>query len=76
MESAAVSGIRKLRAESSNCKRIPHEFEESTYICGIRLRLRNREQLAMFARCGTHNKTNMPTKITLQNLCVESTEIL
>ena len=66
MESAAVSGIHKLRAESSNCKRIPHEFEESTYICGISLCLRNQEQLAMLARCGIYNKTNMPTKITLK----------
>ena len=40
--------------------RIPLTF------CGIHQQLRNPEQLAMLACCGIRNKTNVPTKITLQ----------
>ena len=34
--------------------------------CGIHLQLRNLEELAIFASCGNRNKTNEPTKLTLQ----------
>ena len=40
--------------------RIPLTF------CGIHLQLRNPEQLAIFACCGIRNKTNVPSKVTLQ----------
>ena len=61
-----VSGIRKLSAESINCKRNPHIFAEPTYFCGIRLLLRNSEQLLMFACCGIRDKANVPKQFTLQ----------
>ena len=34
--------------------------------CGIQLQLRNPEQLGVFACCGIHSKTSMPTKFTLR----------
>ena len=40
------------------------QFAESTYICGFHLQLVN--QLATIACCGIRNKTNVPTKLTLQ----------
>ena len=52
-----VSGIPKLLADSANCKRNPHKIAESTYICGIRLHLRNPEQLPKFARCRAATKS-------------------
>ena len=55
------------------CLRIPLEFADSTYnlripltFCGISLQLRNPERLATFACCRFRNKTNVPTKFTLQ----------
>ena len=35
-------------------------------ICGIHLHLRNPEQLAIFTCCRIRNKTNVPTKFTVQ----------
>ena len=35
-------------------------LRDSPYIWEIRLLLRNPEQLPLFARCGLHNKTNVP----------------
>ena len=46
--------------------RNPLTFAESTYICGIRLQLRNPELLAKFSCCEIRDKTNVPTKFTLQ----------
>ena len=56
------------------------QFAESGYICGFRLqvlrvlvtfcgvhiKLRNPEQLAIFACCGILNKKNVPAKFTLR----------
>ena len=70
-----VSGIRKLLVESAFCLRIPLIFADSIYIlrtslkfCGTYLKLRNPEQLAVFACCGIRSKTNVPTNLTLQVL--------
>ena len=38
----------------------------NSLVCEIRLRFQNPEQLAIFAHCGFRDKTNVPTRFTLQ----------
>ena len=53
--------------ERGICLHLRHTFASaSAYICHIRLHLPNREHLAIFALCGVSDKTNAPTKLTLQ----------
>ena len=60
-ESAYICGFR------IQILRIPLIFVDSTYILRNPLiQSRNPEQLAIFACCGIRNKTNVPTKFTLQ----------
>ena len=76
--SYASSVINKMRNPLTICG-IYLQFAESAYICGfhlhllipltfcgIQLQLRTPEQLAILACCGFRNKTNVPTKFTLQ----------
>ena len=93
-----ASSVINKNAEYTYNLRNPLTFADSAYkfcgfhlnlriwltFCGIYLQLRNPEQLAIFACCGIRNKTNVPTKFTLQVyacgikeiLFVESTYIL
>ena len=66
---AALREVRIFLAESANGKQNSHKLVGNG---GIRLHLRNpltlcnSEQLPIFARCGIDDKTNVPTKFTLQ----------
>ena len=75
-----IRSVINKNAESTYNLRNPLTFADSAYkfcgfhlhlriplkFCGIHLQLRNPEQLAIFACCGIRNKTNVPTKFTLQ----------
>ena len=52
--------LSKIRINLRN----PHEIAESAYICGIRLYLRNLEQLPIRLLRNPQKKTNVPTKFT------------
>ena len=66
MESAIVDAIRKVWAKSAHCKQTPQ------IVSGIRINLQNPLKIAESGTLsnitcwGISNKTNMPTKFTLQ----------
>ena len=66
----------QLEVESAKCKRNPHKTAESTYICRIRLQLRNPEQLLIFALADSAIKLMGRQILPYELLYTNKTEIL
>ena len=67
-ESTTVSGIRKFADSAYRFCGFHLHLRIPLTFCGIHLQLRNPKQRRIFACCGIRNKTNVPTKFTLQLL--------